>query len=113
MQCTADHSGNEAEWCATQVDAEGEVINKQWGDCDTKSLSCLTLGAGSIGQSRPAPKNPKPPQRASVLENFSSPDDDDFEDAHEHDDSDEDDDGTDDNCETQSNPWPLLEMGGA
>ena len=61
MQCTADHSGNEAEWCATQVDAEGEVINKQWGDCDTKSLSCLTLGAGSIGQSRPAPKSPKPP----------------------------------------------------
>ena len=61
VQCTADHSGNEAEWCATQVDGEGEVINKQWGDCDTKSLSCLTLGAGSIGQSRPAPpKSPKP-----------------------------------------------------
>ena len=59
MQCTADHSGNGAEWCATQVDGEGEVINKQWGDCDTKSLSCLTLGAGSIGQS-PPPKSPKP-----------------------------------------------------
>ena len=40
-------------------------------------------------------------------------DDDDFEDDHEHDDSDEDDDDKDDNCETQRNPWPLLEMGGA
>ena len=34
-------------------------------------------------------------------------DDDDFDDDPEHDDSD------DDNGETQSNPWPLLEMGGA
>ena len=45
------YSGNEAEWCATQVDADGEVINGQWGDCDSKSLSCLTLNAGSLGQS--------------------------------------------------------------
>ena len=63
VDCTSDHSSNEAEWCATQVDAKGEVINKQWGDCDKKSLSCLTLGAGSLGKTSDAPAQPPPPQR--------------------------------------------------
>ena len=87
VQCTADHSGNGAEWCATQVDANGEVINKQWGDCDTKSLSCLTLEAGSLGtsvsQQRPAaapqrppsaPRRPAaPPPRRPTSGNFALP----------------------------------------
>ena len=86
VQCTADHSGNGAEWCATQVDANGEVINKQWGDCDTKSLSCLTLEAGSLGtsnvnQQRPAappqrpsaPRRPAPPPRRPSSGNFALP----------------------------------------
>ena len=74
LECTADHSSNEAEWCATQVDTDGEVINGEWGDCDKKSLSCLTIGAGSLGQSpapaaapsRPAaaPSRPAAPPRA-------------------------------------------------
>ena len=67
IDCTADHSSNGAEWCATQVDSDGEVINKQWGDCDKKSLSCLTLGAGSLGsapESRPEPRpEPRPESR--------------------------------------------------
>ena len=51
--------------------------------------------------------------RIFYKEMHAASDDDDFEDDHEHDDSDEDDDDKDDNCETQRNPWPLLEMGGA
>ena len=62
LECTADHSSNQAEWCATQVDSDGEVIDGQWGDCDKKSLSCLTIGAGSLGQS-PAPARPAAPSR--------------------------------------------------
>ena len=59
VDCTSDHSSNEAEWCATEVKSNGDVVTGQWGDCDKKSLTCLTIGAGSLGQS-PAPKRPAP-----------------------------------------------------
>ena len=44
VDCTSDHSSNEAEWCATEVKSDGEVVSGQWGDCDRKSLTCLTIG---------------------------------------------------------------------
>ena len=59
LDCTSDHSSNEAEWCATEVKSDGEVVRGQWGDCDKKSLTCLTIGAGALGKSS-APKSPAP-----------------------------------------------------
>ena len=56
VDCTADHSSNEAEWCATEVKSNGEVVRGQWGDCDKKSLACLTIGAGTPSRPVPAPR---------------------------------------------------------
>ena len=79
IDCTADHSSNEAEWCATEVKSNGEVVRGQWGDCDKKSLTCLTIGAGTpprkpapqpaaprINPPRPAPRPVAPPPRRPV-----------------------------------------------
>ena len=68
LQCTAAESVNAKEWCATEVDAEGEVITGQWGDCDFGNIKCFTLGgrpAASAPQrtSRPPPPRPAPRQR--------------------------------------------------
>ena len=37
LRCTADHSSNGKEWCATEVRPDGEVVQGQWGDCDLVS----------------------------------------------------------------------------
>ena len=72
LRCTADESVNAKEWCATEVDAQGEVITGQWGDCDFNNIKCFSLGGGpaagaSSAQpqrvSRPPPQRPAPRQR--------------------------------------------------
>ena len=70
LRCTADESVNAREWCATEVDAQGEVITGQWGDCDFSNIKCFTLGGGPAPSStqpqrvsRPPPQRPAPRQR--------------------------------------------------
>jgi hypothetical protein len=45
VDCTKDHSSNGAEWCATEVNKNGEVETGQWGDCDREAVSCFVIGA--------------------------------------------------------------------
>ena len=48
FECTADHSANNAEWCATEVNSNGEVVLGQWEDCDRKPLTCVQLEQGDL-----------------------------------------------------------------
>ena len=68
LRCTADESVNAKEWCATEVDAQGEVITGQWGDCDFNNIKCFTLGGPGGGPAAPSSAQPQrvsrpPPQR--------------------------------------------------
>ena len=54
--CTADHSTNKVEWCATEVNAEGEVIDGKWGDCAKESLTCVTIGGEGSARRPPPPQ---------------------------------------------------------
>ena len=47
VDCTKDHSSNGDEWCATEVNKNGEVENGQWGDCDREAVSCFVVGTSS------------------------------------------------------------------
>ena len=47
VDCTKDHSSNGVEWCATEVNKNGEVENGQWGDCDREAVSCFVVGTSS------------------------------------------------------------------
>jgi hypothetical protein len=57
VDCTKDHSSNGAEWCATEVNKNGEVVFGQWGDCDRDAISCFVLGSSEnrIQPGRPSP----------------------------------------------------------
>ena len=62
LRCTADESVNAKEWCATEVDADGEVITGQWGDCDFGNIKCFALG-GRPASSQQRTSRPPPPQQ--------------------------------------------------
>ena len=53
FKCTKDHSTNGVEWCATQVNKDGEVVTGQWGDCDLNAISCIVVGGGSENRIQP------------------------------------------------------------
>jgi hypothetical protein len=55
--CTKDHSSNGAEWCATDVNDNGEVVFGEWGDCDRDAISCFVLRSSEkrIQPGRPSP----------------------------------------------------------
>ena len=65
LKCTADHSDNGAEWCATEVRPDGEVVPGQWGDCDQKSFNCFVIEPNEVDAPRPPPRGPPrgPPPR--------------------------------------------------
>ena len=67
LRCTADESANAQEWCATEVDAEGEVITGQWGDCDFSNIKCFTLGGSrpTSSQQRTSRPPPRPAPRSA------------------------------------------------
>ncbi len=67
VSCTSDHSANLAEWCATEVRPDGEVVHGQWGDCDKRTISCFTIN--SAGQRERVPQRPPsrpPPQFGGI-----------------------------------------------
>ena len=63
VKCTADHSVNGKEWCATEVRPDGEVIHKAWGDCDKETISCFLLSktGQQQAQSPRIPPQTRPP----------------------------------------------------
>jgi hypothetical protein len=47
FDCTKDHSSNGEEWCATEVNKNGEVEDGQWGDCDSETKTCFVTGVSN------------------------------------------------------------------
>ena len=61
VRCTSDHSTNNAEWCATEVKPNGEVVNGKWGDCNPDSVVCLRPDGQNIQNRPPPPRIPQTP----------------------------------------------------
>merc|ERR1719242_2487926 len=63
QRCTSDHSSNGAQWCATSVARDGEVVTGEWGDCDFNNVECRVLPPGDTSDTDPPSDSPplRPP----------------------------------------------------